>query len=151
MFIDNDKENKIWLFVLSLLCLLERLYDNSTTMSSIFVYILFLISQIDIMKRKLKQWWSTIPPISTKRTSISHLNWFSTKKRAYDLGNLGPGLVTLSNRLSARIVQLVCGGSRFSTMYVMVDPFTYDGTRPGPHVNERLPILLFRCMWDLAW
>jgi hypothetical protein len=48
---------------------------------------------LTLTKRKLKQWWSTIPPISTKRTSISHLNWFSTKKRAYDLGNLGPGLV----------------------------------------------------------
>ena len=27
------------------------------------------------MKRKFKQWWSSIPPISTKRTINSHLNW----------------------------------------------------------------------------
>jgi hypothetical protein len=27
----------------------------------------------DIMKRKLKQCWSTIPPISTKQTTTSHL------------------------------------------------------------------------------
>jgi len=29
---------------------------------------------IDVMRRKFKQWWSTIPPISTKRTITSHLN-----------------------------------------------------------------------------
>jgi len=27
------------------------------------------------MKRKFKQWRSPIPPISTKRTITSHLNW----------------------------------------------------------------------------
>jgi len=27
------------------------------------------------MKRKFKQWWSSIPPISTKQTITSHLNW----------------------------------------------------------------------------
>jgi len=26
------------------------------------------------MKRKIKQWWSSIPPISTKRTITSRLN-----------------------------------------------------------------------------
>jgi hypothetical protein len=28
-----------------------------------------------IMKRKFKQWWLSIPPIWTKRTMTSHLNW----------------------------------------------------------------------------
>jgi len=29
-----------------------------------------------IMKRKVKQWWSSsIPPISTKRSITSHLSW----------------------------------------------------------------------------
>jgi hypothetical protein len=28
-----------------------------------------------IMKRKFKQWWSPIPPISTKGTTTSRLNW----------------------------------------------------------------------------
>jgi len=28
-----------------------------------------------IMKRKFKQWWSSIPPISTKWTITSHLYW----------------------------------------------------------------------------
>ena len=27
-----------------------------------------------IMKEKIKEWWSSIPPISTKQTSTSHLN-----------------------------------------------------------------------------
>ena len=33
-----------------------------------------------IMKRKFKQWWSTIPSISTKRTITSHLTWLTEKK-----------------------------------------------------------------------
>jgi hypothetical protein len=32
------------------------------------------------MKRKYKQWWSTIQPISTKLTITSHLNLLNTKK-----------------------------------------------------------------------
>ena len=32
------------------------------------------------MKRKFKQSWSTIPPISTKQTITSQLNSLSTKK-----------------------------------------------------------------------
>jgi len=31
------------------------------------------------MKRKFKQWWSTIPSISTKQTITSHLNSLNTK------------------------------------------------------------------------
>jgi len=27
------------------------------------------------MKRKFKQWWSSIPPLSIKRTITSQLNW----------------------------------------------------------------------------
>jgi len=27
------------------------------------------------MKRQIKHWWSTIPPISTKWAITSHLNW----------------------------------------------------------------------------
>jgi hypothetical protein len=33
-----------------------------------------------IMKRKFNQWWSTIPPISTKRTITSHFNSLNSKK-----------------------------------------------------------------------
>ena len=33
-----------------------------------------------LMKRKFKQWWSTIPPISTKPTIISPLHLLNTKK-----------------------------------------------------------------------
>ena len=35
--------------------------------------------QLNIMKRKLHQWWS-IPPISTKQTITSHLHSLNTKK-----------------------------------------------------------------------
>jgi len=27
------------------------------------------------MKRKFKQWWSSIPPISAEQTITLHLNW----------------------------------------------------------------------------
>ena len=32
-------------------------------------------SHIYVLKRKFKQWRSSIPPISTKRTTICYLNW----------------------------------------------------------------------------
>jgi hypothetical protein len=34
-----------------------------------------------IIKRKFKQWWLTISPISTKRTNTSHLKQLNTHKR----------------------------------------------------------------------
>ena len=44
------------------------------------------------MKRKFKV-MSTIPAISTKRTTTSHLNSLNTKKTTtYDAGNSDPGL-----------------------------------------------------------
>ena len=44
-------------------------------------------------KKKVKLWWSTISPISTKQTITSHLNSLNTRKTmAYDVGNLGHGL-----------------------------------------------------------
>jgi len=36
-----------------------------------------------VMKRKLKQWWSTIPPILTKQTTTSQLKPSNTKKDHY--------------------------------------------------------------------
>ena len=45
-----------------------------------------------LRKRKLKQWWSQITSISTKRTITSHLNWTQYKTKTYDVGNLGPSL-----------------------------------------------------------
>jgi len=33
-----------------------------------------------LMKKKIKQWWSTITPISTKRTITSHLFSLNTKR-----------------------------------------------------------------------
>ena len=46
------------------------------------------------MKKKFKQWWSTIPPMSTNQTITSHLKPSSTKKKTmtYDVRNPGSGL-----------------------------------------------------------
>jgi len=43
------------------------------------------------MKWKIKQWWSSIPPISTKWTITSHLSWThwswtQKKPTIYDVG-----------------------------------------------------------------
>jgi len=37
------------------------------------------------MKRKFKQWWSSIPPISRKRTVTSHLNWSRWIQKDHDM------------------------------------------------------------------
>jgi len=45
------------------------------------------------MKRKFNHWWSTIPPLSTKRTITSLLHSLHTKRiTVYDVGNQGLGL-----------------------------------------------------------
>ena len=51
---------------------------------------------MSIMKRKFKPRWSSILPISTKRTFTSHLSLIEKRKRkkraTYDVGNPGPRL-----------------------------------------------------------
>lgn len=44
------------------------------------------------MKRKFKQWWASISPITTKRTTTSRLNWthWIQERSLYAIGN--PGL-----------------------------------------------------------
>ena len=44
-----------------------------------------------MIKRKFKQWWSTIPPIWKKRPITSHLEDIK-KNMTYDFGNPGPDL-----------------------------------------------------------
>jgi hypothetical protein len=46
-----------------------------------YIFCLFIFRNNRIIKRKFKQWWSTIPPISTKRTITSNLNSLNTKKK----------------------------------------------------------------------
>ena len=43
-------------------------------------------------KRKFKQWWSTIPQISTKQKITSLLKSLNTKKVYDNVGNPSPGL-----------------------------------------------------------
>jgi hypothetical protein len=38
----------------------------------------YLITNTGIMKRQIKQWWWTIPPISSKQTTTSHLKPLNT-------------------------------------------------------------------------
>ena len=59
------------------------------------IYFFFICNWNDL-KRKFKQWWSSIPPISSKRTIISHLNWThwtQIKTTTYDVSNTGPGTI----------------------------------------------------------
>ena len=41
-----------------------------------------------LMKGKFKQWWSPIPPISTKRTIASRLNWTHWTQKDIDMWGL---------------------------------------------------------------
>jgi hypothetical protein len=45
-----------------------------------------------IFKFFFKQWWTSMSPILTKQTIISHLNSLNTKNHDYDLRNLCPDL-----------------------------------------------------------
>ena len=49
------------------------------------------MNTIVLWKVSWKQWWSTIPPISTKQATTSHLNSLNTKKTmTNDIWNPGP-------------------------------------------------------------
>jgi len=60
------------------------------------------VSPYRIMKRKFKQWWSTIPTISTKQTTISHFKSLSIEKKTMtrhlkSMSWLGTGTKTFSH------------------------------------------------------
>ena len=60
---------------------------------TLFICIYLYLSVIEeLMIRKLKKWWSTIPPISIKLTITPHHNPINTKiyQDLYDVGNIGP-------------------------------------------------------------
>jgi len=59
-------------------------------------------------KKVFKLWWSTIPPISTKRTITSHLNSLNTEKTmAYDVGNHGHGLGQTQKCGTVKLIVLI--------------------------------------------
>jgi len=63
---------------------------------SIFCTIIFTASYYSFwyLQTFLKQWWPIFPPVSTKRTTISHIRPFNIKKTTtYSLRNKGPCLV----------------------------------------------------------
>ena len=69
-----------------------------TILVYIFILVLFTILPVSVsllLKRNFKQWWSSVPPISTKRTIASHLDWThwtQKKPTTYDFENPGPGM-----------------------------------------------------------
>ena len=71
-----------------------NLYKNDKNVQRLCIINLWLHNfTCYIMKRKLKQLWSTIPPILTKRTITSHLNSQNPENTmTYEVGNPGPGL-----------------------------------------------------------
>ena len=83
----------------------QRLVENTgitsithTILVYIFILVLFTILPVSVsllLKRNFKQWWSSVPPISTKRTIASHLDWThwtQKKPTTYDFENPGPGM-----------------------------------------------------------
>ena len=62
----------------------------------------YLYYSIIIMKRKFKQWLSSIPTIFTKRIMISHLNTLNINKNTtFGIGNPGPRLCDQSRKNEA--------------------------------------------------
>ena len=76
-----------------------------------------------IMKRKIKQWWSTIPLISTKRTTTPHLNWtqkyhdiWSWKSRSwYGTDTILEGLNMLMGRQPSTFIYIYLESYHFTT------------------------------------
>jgi len=77
--------SKIWL------CLLVVLQDPPFYFRIITSY-LKMSGMPCIMNKKCKQWWTTIPSISTKQTTNSYINSLNIKMgMEYDVGNPNPG------------------------------------------------------------
>jgi hypothetical protein len=65
-------------------------YMSCMTTESRNRYVVLENRMTRISKSSFKQWCLTIPPISTKRTASSHLNWTQKSTKAYDVENAGP-------------------------------------------------------------
>ena len=82
----------------SILRLQITLWYVQTFLNNVILFLDFntvIMCQLSIMKRKFKQLLSSIPPIATKRTIASYLNWThwtQKKTTTYDVGNPGPGM-----------------------------------------------------------
>ena len=76
-----------------------------------------------IIKRKLKQWWSTIPPISITP------NWTQMGDGAttYDVGNPGPGLG--QDRWIDRVGQKYCNRVHHWPLQTMMHVITWGNLR----------------------
>jgi hypothetical protein len=76
----------------------------------------------DIMKRKFKQWWSSIPTISTKWTITSYFNWIHWRLKHHNMwcpdglgqaqtcGGVNPNCLILitGSHMAIHILSLIC-------------------------------------------
>ena len=119
----------IWLFLTYVLCVhFSESYANITGRKSLTIFWWIIV------KRKLRQWWSPISPISTKRTITSHLywtHWTQSITTTYDVDKSGPGLRQAQTRggdwlskqrLSSRILKrtLLIIGRRFVCLFLSI-------------------------------
>ena len=59
-------------------------------------------------RKKIKQWWSTIPATSPNRTKTSHLKSLNTKRNmTYDVGNPDPDLEQAHNYGGVKPVNVI--------------------------------------------
>ena len=75
----------------------------------LFLNFLYLNPVFQILKRKFKQWRSSILSISTKQTITFHLNlchWTKKKTTTYDVGNPSPGTDNYKRLLSSAIEEV---------------------------------------------
>ena len=76
-------------------CIMYKLKTHSISQVNIWRQVYFNKKEnLILIKRKFKQWWSTIPPISTKWPITSHHSSSNIKKKTstYNVGNPSPGL-----------------------------------------------------------
>ena len=80
-------------------------YAKSTS----YITVILCLQFEDIMKWKFKQWWSTIPPISTKWTTTSHLKPLNTRTiLTYGIWNQGKNMYYHAREKNVYIMLILC-------------------------------------------
>ena len=123
-------------------------YDNHI---ACFFFNLFFFS---FMKWKLKQWWTWIPPISIKRTIISHLNWTHWTLKDHDR----PKHVTRLNRLMgcqpSPLDNWITNGNAYIRTCIYSRPFKttrYYHTNEWQHKHEQYNSRVKTSCWNWQW
>ena len=91
---NNRDRGGIYLLVNKISCFINLWQVLWFTETVMFMVLCWCLWKKSVMRRKFKQWWSTIPkPITTKRTITSHLRSLNTKR--------GPGHMMLEIQVLA--------------------------------------------------